>query len=303
MDYYGWNPKYYAWASSHRLNDDLPDDMPYGSPEFGWHEWEVRGQLPRGVGLYPHWSKSCFCEVITYNVFRYTFYDVLLWLNKYKNPDQSIYIGTGWDPNTADLKDVYTTPRDFCLGPQYALSAHTHVIKGPFYPPEQFTPGKGFPILDVWGPTQVAGFNGAGLSEFIVLGYGFGIEEAKVLADQLVDVVLKSQWGYPFTPGEECYGYTSHYGGPKRIRRPDMTGAFMPFWEVITVGGETVFSQKYGVEPWSLNRAIVEGLFELLHIEEPPPDTEIYLPSWVEKTFHALGSLRLYEYYKFRLKV
>jgi hypothetical protein len=301
MDYYGWNPKYYMWASSHRLNDDLPDN-PWGSPEFAWHECEVQGQLPRGLGLYPHWSRSCFCRLMTTKWFDAVFLDPVHWLNKYKNPNQSIYIGTGKNPETLEYEPVYTTPRAYCLGPQVTIGAWDGVINEPYYPPQSFIPGKGF-----YGPLFWAlpggGYYGA-TEGIIVLGYGFNVEEAKVLADQMVDVWLKSQWGYPFNSGEECYGYTSNYGEPKRIRRPDFTGAFMPTWEVVTVGDGEVFSQKNPTHvPWSLLRAILGLVSGLLHIEEPPPDTAIYLPSWVEDSIYRLHALRIYEYYKYRLKV
>jgi hypothetical protein len=210
-------------------------------------------------------------------------------MNKYKDPYKKVlYCSKTYGVVTPVTVDYYNTAYDTLVGKAYLASVDNTLLlcNPPEYPynlTQDFVPGKGFGTGDFYGARWSV------LESLSVLGYGFGVEEAKVLADQIADVYIKAQWGYPFTPGQEGYGYSYEYG---RINRPDLTGAFMPGWQVAE--GSTIFKATAVAVPGSLS-------MQLLNIHAFDGDWGIYMPFSHETTMGVLTGLRIYEFYKWRL--
>jgi hypothetical protein len=133
---------------------------------------------------------------------------------------------------------------------------------------------------------------GYAIAAFSMLGYGFGYSEAKEVADDLAEIAVKTQWGYPFTPGEEGKGYwLAPDGTVKMINRPDLTGAFFqyfkwvddkPVYEMFRLGFLESFKEK--VLGWDL-----------------PPEWLVWCPMTLETTLPTVRALRIYDAYKFRM--
>jgi hypothetical protein len=125
------------------------------------------------------------------------------------------------------------------------------------------------------------------------LGYGFGYEEAKAIADDMAQVMLKCQWGKmeDFASGK---GRTIKFG---TINRPDHVGGFIDSYKV--QNGD--FYQDW--VPKGTLRTIVEGILEFIGTEDMPSELGIFTPTRVETTLECVRALRIYEYYKYRLKV
>jgi hypothetical protein len=133
---------------------------------------------------------------------------------------------------------------------------------------------------------------GNAITAFTMLGYGFGYSEAKEVADDLAEIAIKTQWGYPFTPGEEGKGYwLAPDGTVKRINRPDLTGAFYQYFK--WVDGKPVYEMfKLG---------FLETVKEKVLGWDLPPEWLVWCPMTFETTLPTARALRVYDAYRFRL--
>jgi hypothetical protein len=328
LDDYGFDPKYYTNGSAYRTTDALTDDYPW--TQTGFYQdcpaWDAG--LPAGVGFHPHWSRSCFDVYLTCTMGEGTKrYEAWAshWMNKYKDPDKSFLWGhVAWTFNPC-----YTTARTIIKGHSCYVSTEQvfQALAGAEYRsdyPETclswkdwFHPGLGFSGLfgepagpSYQGTSMMFGYMMLGIIE---LGYGFGDAEAKTLADQIIDVLIKAQWGYKAIQGlapssELPYDYCYSADGPVKACRPDFTGSFKPTWTPQTVDGETVLAfGSPSLPPPSLwtkkgMEALIENIAaELLNINSLPEDIYQYAPSSMEWTLFPLIALRAYEFYKWRL--
>jgi len=127
---------------------------------------------------------------------------------------------------------------------------------------------------------------GEKLIPFAILGYGFGYDEAKAIADALADLIVKTQWGYPFTnPG---LGRIIIDGSPYEVNLPDLAGAFMYQWHyrdgVIYPGRPSgAGGGESGIphQPGAIGNETAAG--------------------WTESQITTLMALRIYEAYKYRV--
>jgi hypothetical protein len=286
LDDYGFKPEYYAASNYYRLTDGLGDFV-MSTGDYG-HDAAVWDILPKGPGFVPYWSKANYCPTYA-NQMWYALYDIrnaVHFMNKYKDPYHKVtfvYVTETFGKTFAS-HSAY----DILIAGGYTLKPTTLQIEAyPVAAKDGFEPGKGFRIEGYDAYTR--GWLGA----FTELGYGFGVEEAKTLADQIADVYIKAQWGYPFTPGEEGYGHSFTHN---TVNRPDNTGAFIATWKVIS-GSEIFAETAIPHTSWT------DFIAELLNVNPSPSESAIYIPfgSACEKTISALADLRAYEFYKWRL--
>jgi hypothetical protein len=206
-------------------------------------------------------------------------------MNKYKDPTHKEHVGYFFYNGGMD---VYNSAEDYLIKGFYAgdkLSGGCLV----WYPSlkDHYEFGKGTKS-DEWHLNPRIQ-----LSAFAELGYGFGYEEAKAIADDMAQVMLKCQWGKmeDFTSGK---GRTIKYG---TINRPDHVGGFIDSYKV--QNGD--FYQDW--VPKGTLRTIIEHILEFLGTEDMPSELGIFTPTRVETTLECVRALRIYEYYKYRLKV
>jgi hypothetical protein len=288
LDYLGFDPAYYQTGVDYRLTDSLATDFPAAEYPEAFPECPIWNNLPRGIGLAHYWSRSCFCETFTEIMWKYPYpsFHPLHWLNKYKDPYKKVTF------YVHPTHPCYVSAYEMTIGKACVPRLWDTLVLGlpPEYPSnimQGFTPEQGF-----GEPGGMKGPAWLGLETLSALGYGFGVEEAKLLADQVADVYIKAQWGYPFTPGEEGYGYSFKYG---EINRPDCTGGFIEGW--YPAGG--YFAEAYGhrAEEFSI-RGFLSGLLNVHSFGSS--DIPLYTPVWVENMY-VLAALRVYEFYKWRL--
>jgi len=278
-----WGFYYHYYAPLYRYSDDWPDD-------FFWHpnvaldcdtwsaEWVATYR-------YPYWSKICICRSL------YLWYSLVapkwpMWkamramhlINKYKSldaPEQSGLInrrtGKGmtareWIFNGGDI--------DVGGGQVITVTPLLDNYKSGF---GVFAPD--FP--DAVMPICTAGL----LAVASEAGYGFGVDELKPIADDCAEILIKSQWGYPFNPGEEGKARTKDYG---IINRPDQTGGWAQYFEYDEHGNV--------VQTWQVGW-LEQTITTLAGMPE-----DIAIDSWIglEPTAHIVRALQIYEWYKFK---
>jgi hypothetical protein len=129
-----------------------------------------------------------------------------------------------------------------------------------------------------------------------VLGYGFNYPDAQDVVDKYVDWAIKNQWGYPFNSGEEGYGRYNGYG---KVWRPDLTGGFFLYGKDVPESSTVREGYPPPVPP--MKQAAISQFFGWgMPGEIGPPLMDI----WNEYGgVMAAIALRVYEYYKYRLKV
>jgi hypothetical protein len=292
LDYIGQNPAYYQTGVDYRLTDALATDVPAAEYPEAFAECPVWNNLPRGIGLAYYWSRCGFCEPLTEVQWKYSYpeFHPLHWLNKYKDPYKKItYYFCLKNPTSS----CYVSPYEMTIGKACLPKLWDTLVEGlpPQYPyniMQNFTPEQGF-----GAPGGCKSSLWLALETLSALGYGFGVEEAKLLADQVADVYIKAQWGYPFTSGEEGYGHSVKYG---EVNRPDCTGGFMGGW--YPAGG--YFADSYGhipKEEFNI-RDIVSTLANAHSFGSS--DIPLYIPCSTESMM-MLAALRVYEFYKWRL--
>jgi len=124
------------------------------------------------------------------------------------------------------------------------------------------------------------------LSHASILGYGYGNDRAKKIADKIAETYLKIQWGVDETLGIDC-GY--NYEGTL-VYRPEHTGGFLRNFKIM--------GKKYvpGLPTKeSLQRQAMD-YFGWQH----PPERKFFIPTYDETTVGRLADLVVYEYYKWR---
>lgn len=141
--------------------------------------------------------------------------------------------------------------------------------------------------------------HGWAIIAFTMLGYGYEYTEAKEVADDLVSVALKTQWGYPWTSeyvGDVgCKGpWQSPTGQLNFINRPDLRGSFaahfiwvddVPVLRGIKIGEAE--KEKEEVLKWNWQ-----------------PEAPFYIHGgFDESTLPTVWGLRIYEYYKWRVRL
>lgn len=141
--------------------------------------------------------------------------------------------------------------------------------------------------------------HGWALMAFTMLGYGFEYEDAKIVADDLASIAIKTQWGYPWT-GEYvgtvgCKGpWQAPDGTIHIINRPDLRGSFA--------------NHFIWVDDIAVKRNLKIGEAEREKEEffkwNWPPDVPFYTHGgFNESTLPTAQALRIYEYYKWRVRL
>jgi len=285
LDDYG----YTMWRSSPQylgVRDQLPDNFlclrdVYKSCDY----WAGTGSplpntltLPINEVLFPHWSRTCNCRDYTLKCRCEavpTTCKVCFGIPGVLEICDEVIEGYPGDykaqisVRACHLMNKYGSPdkKD-----EYGNSARDYLLNGFKDASGTFwNPIKTYVTDITSGNVKKFPFMGPHLIAFTELGYGFEDAEAKKIADDLVDLILPSQWGYPFTKGEEMWGRTTGAGS---IRRPDHTGGFMYYVEI---KNGNYYSGSWGgpqIPPWT--------------------NLECTLPT-------VLG-LRIYEFYRWRLR-
>lgn len=133
------------------------------------------------------------------------------------------------------------------------------------------------------------------LAAYSILGYGFNNKEAQKIADALADWILDLQWGVK--EGEEGKGrlYIPHHGAwtPFTVSRPDHRGGF---YHRYTIYEDKVHWARRPPRDW-LQQLIIDFFGW-----ETPGALGIFTPTSTEGTICAVTALRIYEYYKWRLR-
>jgi len=242
----------------------------------------ILSQLPRGIGYYPHFSRCCYCRFECQRL--YTCRprdDNIHWIsaiaihamNKYGDPKKKIPLVD--EPSKSNSAEDYLLTEYIGFTERGTLEIYPGLLT-------RYVMGKGFPIGD-----DVYSISPFLLLATIELGYGFNYPQVKEIADDMVDILLKVQWGYPFEKPWEgrVYGYTL----PQR--RPDHTGGFMHTWA--WEGGVPKFK--------SAPPSLLAKVLDIFGFRGNPPDTGAYTFTWAEYTKRIARALRIYDAYKFRL--
>jgi hypothetical protein len=266
-----------------RQTDTLPDDWVcdvegiYKDCPNG-----ILNTLPRAIGFYPHISRCCVCRkdcksftCIVWEV-HLSGYVNAEWaamramhlLNKYGNPKVKDELGNSAEDYLVNGWWGYCKyDKGLCVD----LRKHTGLI-------DKWIFDKGLKV----STAEVAWIDlyscpPALLAAASMLGYGFGYDECKAVADNMVDLALKFQWGYPFDRPEKWYWDI----------RPDHAGGFISAWEWDSV-------PTYHEPPIWLSD-VQAGRFTRDWYEE------YLLPTFADFTMRMAQALRIYEAYKFRL--
>jgi len=257
------------------VNENYPDNFLCNCDELAKDCW-VWADLPRGTYFYPHLAKRCISPY-------------LVWCTPmcFGDPDmlgalsvRALHLLTKYQ-STHVRDELGNTPLDYLLYGWTDVSLREHPSLA-----EIFVTGKG--STNPKAPEYYLG--PIGFVPMTVLGYGFGYTQAREIADDMADVIIKTQWGYPFKAGEEGKGYYEGYG---LINRPDHTGGMMQVWKWITVDAELKPEASYVRAGW------LAQLTSLLHYGMPP-EWAIIQPTWLIPTLGKVIGLRIYEYYKWR---
>lgn len=143
------------------------------------------------------------------------------------------------------------------------------------------------------------------LAAYTILGYGFGNQEAQKIADALADLLLQLQWGVK--PGEEGKGrlYVEHHGAWTMftVNRPDHRGGFLHRFEIVEDenGNPQICWVKRPPRAKGLTQYVIDTLTSWFGWE-PPGGIAFFTPTSTEQTLCAAVALRIYEYYKWRLR-
>jgi hypothetical protein len=237
---------------------------------------------------YPYWSKACFCKDMYFK--RLLIPEWGAWLgvraihlmNKYNDP----FHPEEFIPNAVTGKGF--TAVDWLINGGSFIGILVRPLIA-FYKP-------GFGVHHARFPEAVMpACTACALAAFAELGYGFNyndpitlkdgtVTNAKAIADDLAEILVRSQWGYPFTPGDEGKANTEYYGV---VNRPDQTGGWSQY-----------FFYRDGVVTNTYKTDWVEETTDML-IGMPP---EMMLDSWVglEPTAQCVRALQIYEYYKYK---
>ena len=283
----------------YRQTDNEPDDWTckikdiyWDCPSFWWSPFpELAGgvldKLPRFFGFYPHISRCCYCrDLCRANFTCFPSEGNIHWvasraihlMNKYGDPTRKEDIG-----GYVRMYGCLNSAEDYLLnGYKEYVDGKCHWHPGLL---TRWEMGKGFLRGEVDGVKVYS------LSPFLFvaateLGYGFGYSQAKTVADDMADILIKVQWGYPFT--QPWYGRIHGYGLAKR---PDHTGGFMHTW-----AWEDGYPAFAGIPS-----AWYNWVFQLLEMEAQPPEAAMSTPTWAEYTKLIARALRIYDAYKFRL--
>jgi hypothetical protein len=241
---------------------------------------------------YPYWSKACSCRSLYFA--RVVVPEWPAWLgvraihlmNKYNDP----FHPEDFIKNQVTGKGF--TAVDWLVNGGKILTSVGYVTVNPLI--NCYKPGFGV-HHQRWTDAVMPVCTACALAAFAELGYGFNyndpitlkdgtVTNAKAIADDLAEILVKSQWGYPFTPGEEGKANTEYYGV---VNRPDQTGG----WSQYFIYQDGVVTNTYKTD-W------VEETTDML-IGMPP---EMMLDSWVglEPTAQCVRALQIYEYYKYK---
>jgi hypothetical protein len=257
--------------------------------------------MPIAPGMSHYWSKAYFCDRATELLVNRVKSDIewenILYLNRYKDPDRMVCTYNKQSP------PIYNSVRGILRtgGTEFGTKAAVASLGGAAPLPTDMEP---FCFKDKWVPglgmhEEENFYRCLPLSAYTVLGYGFGDEEAKAIADDLAECMIKSQWGYEviqgIAPSDQIgYHYTKEYG---RINRPDLTGAFPV--EYCVIEGESI-KFATGYRPWA--DTLTAALMTFFNISGSPEEARNYVGGCAsDRLAVTLNQLRVYEFYKWRL--
>jgi hypothetical protein len=313
LDKYGYTVS--AAYPQFRLSDGYTDDF--------WCDWalmhdcDLWGEtnfprvFPYGIDHFPTWEWSCYSrlECVTGKVCGLA---ARMWhvvanraihlMNKYKDPTRKehLHVDLGCGPTM--VGDVYNSAEDYLLKGYDVL-----------YPNKDITLTHPLPTLDVLhrDPLKALYSSGKGmwcedtdekklylppvvvLSAMAELGYGFGYEEAKAIADDMAELILKIQWGYQTGFTEPKGKIMLPDGTIKVVNRPDVMGGFFHQYQIDEEGD--FLPPKIGEKV---------QMFKEIPCPTPSAQWGGYCCNVSEEfTWTLVRDLRVYEYYKYRLKV
>lgn len=207
-----------------------------------------------------------------------------------------------WD-GAYTLRPVYPEP-EFHKGQsaeEYLLTGYLSCACDKWHPPFKELVYRILNNQNPWEPDQPINgqvtiwFLAEALAAFSILGYGFEYEEAKLLADALADWILELQWGVK--PGEEGKGrlYVLHHDvwTSFTVNRPDHRGGFYHRYAIVD---DKIHWVTRPPRDW------LQELLISFFGWEPPGCYAIFTPTSTEGTIVAVAALRIYEYYKWRVK-
>jgi hypothetical protein len=295
LDAYGFNLNYSDRAYLYRLTDNLSTNFSLATMEY-FHDTQVWDSLPKGIGFTPYRSKASFQTSswsIPYMQYNHPELAVVHWLNKGIGVNENVLLGMVGYPYE-DIP-IYASAFEIALGDSGydcvdfnyfgKSSGHRDSLK------QEFDPRTGFSSSN-----DNFSVNGDALALWSILGYQYNYSEARELADELVNLILKAQWGYPFNYGQEGYHYTKDYG---RINRPDLTGAFLMDGAIINVPNcSDVYAANGNNVATTWKDAFFLWLKNWFGVSGSPPETGVYIPSASEYTLDILIGLRVYEYFR-----
>jgi len=286
-------PDFYApmW----NITNDWPDDWYWHHD--GWdywtiyefHHWQYQ---PREVDIHPYRSKVLICrpafmgDIAGSDTFAIGHKQHLIsmsliamhYMNKYRDPDVEFQY---WDLGTA-------TPRGLITGDGPCPT--TAPIIDYWRDPDEGGGGFIFPteIAGIENKSYTATNQGACLAALSELGYGFGDSTAREYADKTAKLLVRIQWGYPFSDETADVDSNSFEGlGVVEVSRPDFRGGFKLIYE--SAGNWNFASGAY---PF-----IVDYVADL--IAGMKPETPTFL-AVNQESFIPMRALEIYEWYAFR---
>ncbi|MEM2385890.1 MAG: hypothetical protein QXO67_02800 [Candidatus Bathyarchaeia archaeon] len=277
---------YYIWQFGPMhlgIRDNYPDDYVWSWDNY--HSCDVWDNLPKTENFFPFQSGVCPQKGLLLEFFKCMKDSYREWvfaihiMNKY-NPDHVHLLPTA-DPISGQIYVQEITPRKMVYEGWYECT-------GEKVPSVMECCDKFLSELEAGEPVpHVPHF----IQILSILGYGYGDKTAQEMADALVEAYLPAQWGYPFTPGKEGEYTDEVYG---TVWRPDLAGAFL---------GAFKKEGSYVSVPYTRLTSFWRRLYETIYEPMPPPQPTIpFRRAWTEGQFQVLAALRVYEYYKWRLR-
>jgi len=250
LDDFGYTVGDYRAVCLLGAGDSLPDD--WLCTEARHRSCDVWWNLPANPQVFPYMSSRCYCracivgqqcgpypiEVMRIPPFTSIYIRATHLLLKYGDPTHKETAPYGglfgyrytWCPEICPIRYLPCPIPCYYPGGEKAVnSAEDYLLNG-------WTDACGNsqpPLIDDARKIVNRQYDyywhvGEKLIPFAILGYGFGYDEAKAIADALADLIVKTQWGYPFT--NPSLGRMIIDGTPYEVNRPDLAGGFMFQW-------------------------------------------------------------------------
>jgi len=252
---------------------------------------------PFGLGHYQYWSRVGVSRPLLWvGSFLYgdtasKGYMAVHLMNKYNDPTKTIEKELCWNNVSAENLLLYG---------YNLLRPYPHVEP----PLKDGFDGKGFAYMDGFYSTTVLA---VALIAFSELGYGFNYPEAENLADQMVDILIQTQWGYPYTT-QFAPSFPTGYEGIFRneelgqINRPDLAGAAVQGY--LFDGSNLISVCRFDTLKQQATNQGITMPFEYGKY----PTGENCVPknrmekglSWLENTILFQRALHIYHWYKFQ---